>query len=372
MQQEHLNIPPNAVVAVALSGGVDSLMAAWELLQAGHQVIGLHARFLAAELDSGCQERLDGLEKACAFLNIPLKIADLREAFEALVIRPFIDAYAAGLTPNPCALCNPRLKFGLLLEYALSLGADLLATGHYARKGLWRPGPEKNRQEEDHGESQGYVTIYPARDQSKDQGYFLGLVPSASLKRAIFPLADQSKQMLRQKAAALGLPLPVPKESQEICFVPADDYRAFLLGRKAALPGEGPVCLAGGREIARHKGLWQYTEGQRRGLGIAWSEPLYVLAKNQAQNSLLVGPACELKSDGCRADRLNLYIPYSLWPEQVLVRVRYRQKALPATVQIEGDTMHIRYNLPQVPAAKGQLAAVCHPEGFILGAGIIY
>ncbi|MBQ4132112.1 MAG: tRNA 2-thiouridine(34) synthase MnmA [Desulfovibrionaceae bacterium] len=360
MEDTNPDILPGSTVAVGLSGGLDSLMAAWELAQAGYRVIGLHARFLDGV---DCEVRLNALQRACEFIGVPLEVADLRRQFELEVVQPFIAAYAAGLTPNPCALCNPRLKFGLLLEHALRLGADRLATGHYARKGRWRPCAGESGSE--------YIVIYPAHDQSKDQGYFLALVPPESLRRAVFPLHCKSKPEIRQKARELGIPLPVPKESQEICFVPNDDYRAFLLERKAALPGEGPVCLSNGREIARHRGVWQYTEGQRRGLGIAWSEPLYVLGKDLKRNSLMVGPAGELKSWECMAGQLNFYVPFNLWPEQLLVRLRYRQKALPARVRIVDGKMHISYAEPQAPAAKGQLAAVYHPDGFILGGGII-
>lgn len=359
MIQNNPDIPARSTIAAALSGGIDSLMAARELVDLGHRVIGLHARFLDGDDNWG--NNLEALHKACSFVGIPLVVADLRNQFENRVIKPFITAYASGITPNPCVLCNPRLKFGLLLEHALELGADFLATGHYARKGNWHPHPG----------SRGYTTIYPAQDQSKDQGYFLALVPQNNLTKAIFPLQNKSKQELRQKVLELGIPLPIPKESQEICFVPNDDYRAFLLNSNTSLPEPGPVCLSDGREIARHRGLWQYTEGQRRGLGIAWSEPLYVLAKDLKRNTLLVGPADELKSFGCEAAHLNLYIPFELWPQTVLARVRYRQKAVPARVQITNGKMKIVYQNPQLPEAKGQLAVIYHPEGFILGAGII-
>ncbi len=359
MTQNNLNIPAHSTIAVALSGGLDSLMAAWELVQLGHNVIGLHARFLDG---NNFEARLEALQRACTFVGIPLEIADLRNQFENQVIKPFVSAYASGLTPNPCVLCNPRLKFGFLLECALKLGADFLATGHYARKANWRP-PAGNGEE--------YPTIYPAQDQSKDQGYFLALVPQANLAKALFPLQNKSKQELKRTALELGIPLPEPKESQEICFVPDDDYRLFLLNRNAPLSGAGPVCLPDGREIARHQGLWQYTEGQRRGLGIAWSEPLYVLAKDLKRNTLFVGPGSALKSPGCEAEQLNLYIPFEFWPQTVLARVRYRQKAVPAQVQIVDDRMKIAYECPQDPGAKGQLAVIYHPEGFILGAGII-
>ena len=352
-----LNIPAGASVAVALSGGIDSLMAANELMKRGYGVFGLHARFIDSP-DYG--PKIAALKKACDFMGIPLHVEDLRENFKAEVVEPFVASYARGLTPNPCALCNPRLKFGLLLDAAMRLGADRIATGHYARTGWWTaPSGQK------------FATIYPARDKSKDQAYFLALVPGERLQKAVFPLFDKSKDKLRAEAAQMGLPLPEPRESQEICFVPGDDYRAFLKNREVKLPGAGAVCLADGREIGRHAGLWQYTEGQRRGLGIAWAEPLYVIRKNMEDNILVVGTGSELKSGGCRFGGLNLLVPFEFWPEEVFARVRYRQALVAARVRMCGEFAEMEFSAPQDPPAKGQLAVIYHPEGFILGGGVI-
>jgi len=354
---DDFKIPAGATVAVALSGGLDSLMAAHELMKRGYTAFGLHARFLDAP---DFEQRVAALEEACDFIGIPLHVEDLRVEFKARVVDPFVDSYRRGLTPNPCALCNPNLKFGLLLDAALRLGADFVATGHYARNGNWIT-----------ASGEEFATIFPAKDKSKDQAYFLALVPGSRLKRSFFPLFDKSKTELRAEAEKIGLPLPEPKESQEICFVPNDDYRTFLKENGSNLPGEGAIRLVSGQEVGRHKGLWQYTEGQRRGLGIAWAEPLYVLGKDMRDNVLLVGPGSELQSPGCRAGELNFLVPYEFWPAEVLARVRYRQGLLPARVLINSGVADIEFLSPQDPCAKGQLAVIYHPEGFILGGGII-
>ncbi len=401
-------------VAVALSGGLDSLMAAWLLKEQGYEVIGVHARFIPK---AGSDH---GLQTACDFLKIPLHILDLQEAFKKEVIEPFIQTYLQAKTPNPCALCNPALKFGLLMDEASGLGANFLATGHYARLGQFQPEPLNQLSTqlpeqlsaqladqladqlteqlsgqlpdqlpgqlpcqllEEAGSTprpQSFWTIFPAQDPEKDQSYFLALVPPRRLERVIFPLYNQEKHDLRALAQKLGIPVPEPKESQEICFVPGDDYRAFLQNSGYSLPTGGPMRLLNGSTVGHHKGLWQYTEGQRRGLGIAAPAPLYVISKDVANNTLVVGPKEYLASYECEATRLNFFVPYQYWPKQVMVRVRYRQKAVPAQVAASDfepgsveSRMHITFNQAQDPPAKGQLAVVYHPEGFILAGGII-
>ena len=364
------NTPQKTSVAVALSGGLDSLMSAWLLQQQGYKVMGIHAKFIAKASSD------DALQKACDFLNLPLHILDLQQAFKQNVIDPFIQTYLQAKTPNPCALCNPALKFGLLMDESSRLGADYLATGHYARIGQFRPATSEHAGSKSHEEA--FWTIYPAQDLAKDQSYFLALVPQKRLERVMFPLEDKEKPELRALAEKLGLPIPEPKESQEICFVPNDDYRAFLENSGCKLPLGGPMLLPNGSEVGQHKGLWQYTEGQRRGLGIAAEAPLYVIAKDVANNALIVGPKEHLASYECKAECLNIFVPAEYWPKQVLVRVRYRQKAVPAQVVVlasakinEQASMHITFSQPQDPPAKGQLAVVYHPQGFILAGGII-
>ena len=463
---------PASTVAVAVSGGVDSLCALVMLQQAGHRVLALHGLFLP----DAAPEPPSGLAVACAALGVPLHVADLRPVFEREVLAPFAAAYAAGRTPNPCALCNRAIKFGALFDVAMALGAQKLATGHYARLA---PAPEDtaparspealpqppealprspaelntaavsgnaglfiseggcpppcpglgplssntgvftddggcgclNRQHGVHAGrddcddcaegrpdvrgAQGTCGMHPpllaaAYDAAKDQSYFLSLVPRERLALACFPLAQQDKARSREIVARAGLVVPVPHESQDICFAPpvvasagqcaADAYRPFLERRwqQAAIvpPGQGPVFLrdaAGGlREIARHKGLWRYTEGQRKGLGIAYSEPLYVLAKDGAGNALVVGPRALLGVTRCRTGKANVLLPPRYWAGELLVRLRHRQRPSPAVVALDAlGRLDIHFAEPQFPSAPGQVAAVYDGQGHVLAAGIV-
>lgn len=341
-------------IAVAVSGGADSLYALVSLHEQGEQVIAVHGRFHGQSLREN--PALPGLTRHCERLHIPLHLLDLREQFEQRVVTPFVHAYAEGQTPNPCALCNARIKFGLLMDEAMRLGADRLATGHYAGL-ITHPlyGP----------------VLCKGADAIKDQSYFLSLVPRERLSRAIFPLAALHKTDIRAELAKRGLEIPVPQESQEICFVPRDDYRAFLLASGHPLPGSGPICTREGQRVGAHQGLWNHTEGQRRGLGIAWPHPLYVTGKDVVRNTLIVGSKDDLLSCECTAHSANMLVDPRHWPETCLVRVRYRQGAEPATVRVDADTLHIRFLAPQPPSAPGQVAAVFDDEGHVLAGALI-
>ena len=378
-----------STVAVAVSGGVDSLCALVMLQQAGHTVLALHGLFLPkAELAPP-----PGLEDACAALGVPLHVADLRPAFQREVLAPFAAAYAAGRTPNPCALCNRAIKFGALLDAAQKLGARKLATGHYAR--LVSAPEEEGATEKALGRMPRLPLLAAAHDAAKDQSYFLSLVPRARLAQACFPLADQDKTRTREIVAQAGLTVPLPGESQDICFAPAvgasadmasggisvsEAYRPFLERHWQAAsivpPGPGPVVLRNAdgtqREIARHKGLWRYTEGQRKGLGIAHSEPLYVLAKDGLANTLVVGPRALLGVTRCTTGIANVALPTRYWPHEVLVRLRHRHRPAPANVRLDVEgRLEIAFAEPQFPSAPGQVAAVYDAAGRVLAAGIV-
>lgn len=345
-------------VAVAVSGGADSLYALSTLKVQGYEVLALHGRFLPP-MDSRADPVPD-LRAVCAALSIPLHVLDMADIFDTAVIRPFVDAYASGCTPNPCARCNAHIKFGALLDAAAALGARRLATGHYA--GL-----------ADH--PRYGLSLRQGADAAKDQSYFLALVPRKRLERTLFPLAGVTKKAAVAALEAQGLTVPLPVESQEICFVPDDDYRAFLLSQSHArsipLPGPGPMLLRDGRRVGRHQGLWQYTEGQRRGLGVAWSEPLYVAGKSRENNALLLGTRNELGMRGCRTASANLLAPPELWPDRLLARVRYRQREAPAAVNLTNGRLHIRFEESQTPSAPGQIAVVYDADGVVLAGGVI-
>ena len=339
-------------IAVAVSGGMDSLLALTLLKERGEDLVAVHGHFLPP---SPAWERVaDGLTEACATLGVPFYALDLHEAFDDRVIKPFVAEYKAGLTPNPCAMCNPRMKFGVLFDAARNLGAERLATGHYVSMA-------------DRGQGRMLVR---GEDLSKDQSYFLSLVPVEKLRLAEFPLARTFKRDVPAILAAHGLTPPLPGESQEICFVPDDDYQRFLTAR-CDMPGPGPAALPDGRVIGEHKGLWRHTQGQRRGLGIPWSEPLYVLDKAVESNTLIVGPKEFLNANGCVCGQVNLMCPAKTWPGTVLVQTRYRQKAKPAKAWLSGGKLYFDFLEPHVRPTPGQVAAVYDEAGTVLGGGII-
>jgi tRNA-specific 2-thiouridylase len=362
--------PDKITVAVAVSGGVDSLCSLLLLRDQGYRLLALHALLLPQASSAPAN-----LAKACADLDVPLHVLDMRSAFRAHVLSPFAAAYARGETPNPCALCNRSIKWGSLLDAALELGADMLATGHYA--GLQKsPLPEAP------------PLLASAADRSRDQSYFLALVPAERLRRALFPLAELQKHEVRSRVAEAGLPIPLPEESQDICFVQSTNrdastgiraYGSFLEAywQKEELPQarSGPILLldATGRKcrIGSHAGLWRYTEGQRKGLGIAHSEALFVLDKDVQNNALIVGPRELLGIDGCCTGPANINLPEAFWPDSLLIRLRHRQQPVPGTVCLHDGCLHITFPAPCFPGAPGQLAAVYDGAGRLLAAGII-
>nr|WP_321514599.1 tRNA 2-thiouridine(34) synthase MnmA [uncultured Pseudodesulfovibrio sp.] len=340
-------------IAVAVSGGMDSLLALTLLKEQGHELIAVHGHFLPP---SPAWETVEqGLAAVCESLGIPFHALDLHEEFEKRVVAPFERGYREGLTPNPCALCNPRMKFGVLLDAVQELGSDKLATGHYVRI-----------------EERGDVGRMLVRgvDRTKDQSYFLSLVPIDSLRLSLFPLAETLKKDVLAILAAQGLTPPVPGESQEICFVPNDDYQAFLTGR-GVMPGSGPAELSDGTVVGTHQGLWRHTQGQRRGLGIPWQEALYVLDKDVARNVLIVGTKSELASNGCVAGQVNLMTAVDAWPEVVMVQTRYRQQAKPSHVRLVDGKLHFAFLESHTRPTPGQVAAVYDENGVVLGGGVI-
>jgi len=343
-------------LAVAVSGGGDSLASLLLLREAGHDVLALHGRFLPDAGDPKSIQAEAGLAEGCAGLGVPLHVLDLRDAFESLVAAPFTAEYLAGRTPNPCARCNAAMKFGLLLDEALRLGAEALATGHYARSGAHPL----------HG-----WALSRGADPVKDQSYFLSLVPRNRLMRALFPLADARKADVRADLAGRGLTPPVPEESQEICFVPGDDYRAFLAARTPELPGPGPAVLPDGTPVGRHQGLWRATIGQRRGLGLAWSEPLYALDKRCASNTLVVAPRAALLTDGFCAREVNVLVDPAGWPEVALAQTRYREQAAPARWELRGGELRVRFVEPRTRPAPGQVAALYGADGVVLAGAVV-
>lgn len=340
------------ITAVAVSGGMDSLLALALLKEQGHDLIAVHGHFLPP--NPGWAKVAEGLTAACETLGVPFHALDLHNVFDEHVVSPFVDDYRSGLTPNPCAMCNPRMKFGVLFDEARKLGADRIATGHYVRM----------------AEREQGVMLVRGADVTKDQSYFLSLVPIETLRLAEFPLAETLKKDVLDILADHSLTPPIASESQEICFVPDDDYQSFLTDR-CRMPGGGPAVLPDGTRVGKHKGLWRHTQGQRRGLGIPWKEALYVLDKDVANNTLIVGPKSELASGGCIAGQVNLMCPITTWPEVVMVQTRYRQKAKPSRVELADGKLRFEFLETHARPTPGQVAAIYDEDGTVLGGGVI-
>jgi tRNA-uridine 2-sulfurtransferase len=349
-------------ILVAMSGGVDSSVSAALLKEQGHEVIGVSLQLYErpeSVLPGGrtCCSLTDVMDagRVAKRLDIPFQVIDLRQRFQELVIDDFISEYAAGRTPNPCARCNDRIKFGILLDMAESLGADILATGHYARI-------EKD--------AAGSHQLLKGQDPAKDQTYFLFGMNQDQLSRTIFPVGDMEKPQVRELAAKFKLPVAQKKESQEICFIPDNDYVRFLEDSGVALaPGE--IVDAAGKKLASHQGIHRYTVGQRRGLGIAWAEPLYVTGIESETSRVVVGPKGELFLSGLSAGQIS-------WTDRPFsgtfhgtCSIRYRQQPVPCTANLLADgRLQVDFLDPQQAVTPGQ-AVVLYDGDRVVGGGWI-
>ncbi|HTY18905.1 MAG TPA: tRNA 2-thiouridine(34) synthase MnmA [Myxococcota bacterium] len=346
-------------IVVAMSGGVDSSVAAALLVEQGFEVIGVTLR-LAASASRCCSlEDAEDARRVAEALGIRFYVADHADAFRREVIEPFADAYLAGRTPIPCVACNQRFKFGRLLERARALGAERVATGHYARIGR--------------DPATGGRTLRRGADASKDQSYFLFDLDAARLARVRFPLGELDKEAVRARARALGLVTADKPESQEICFVPDGDYaRVVEQVRPGGLPGPGDVVDESGRRIGRHAGVHHFTVGQRRGLGIARGRRLYVQAIDAGRNQIRVAPAEALAAAGAALTGVSWVAGAApLEPCRARVRVRYRHAGAEATIEPQaGGGARVRFDAPVAAVTPGQ-AAVFYDGDVVLGGGWI-
>lgn len=337
-------------VVVAMSGGVDSAVAAVLLVEQGLEVVGISLKLLpsreAGSLgrpDRCCSARdVEDARLVATHLGIPHYVLNYEQEFEREVVQEFTGAYVEGLTPNPCVRCNGRLKFGSLLQQAAGLGAELLATGHYARI--------------DREPMSGRYLLRRGSDQERDQSYFLYGLTQAQLARSRFPVGQMTKEQVRELAAARGLRVANKADSQDLCFV-GRDYRSFLKARCSDRLRPGAITDSAGRTLGQHEGLALYTIGQRNGLGMAGG-PFYVVRLDPGRNEVVVGKRDELMSPGFVADGLNLVAWDRLTEERpVLVKVRSRQAALPATILPAGDgRVRVRWQQAQPLSAPGQAA----------------
>lgn len=333
-------------VAILMSGGVDSTIAALLLKEAGHQVLGL-------TMINWDEKAARQAAAAAQSLGITHTVVDLRRIFQERVVDYFCCSYAMGETPNPCVVCNRSVKFGALLDEAVRLGCEKIATGHYAR--LARNGP-------------GRYLLKRAVDADKDQSYFLYSLNQEQLSRTIFPLGDLLKEQVRCLARNHGLPAAGVKESQEICFVD-DDYRDFLERRINFAPG--PMVDIEGRVLGTHRGLPFYTIGQRKGLGVSGGRPLYVVSLDKEKNRVCLGGEEQLMSRVLWAEECNFIAISGLRePLPVEARIRYRAPSVPAMIIPENGLVRVEFDRPQRAAAPGQ-AVVFYNGDNVVGGGKI-
>lgn len=343
-------------IAVAMSGGVDSSVAACLLKKDGHDVVGVTMCLGVAPAPGGkvkcCgAEEIEDARRVCLALGIRHYVLDFGSALEQFVIRPFVEEYRNGRTPNPCVACNRAIKFGALLDKVVAMGFDRLATGHYAGIAM----------------QEGGYRLCRAKDTRKDQTYFLWGMPRAALARVVFPLADLAKAEVRALAARERLPIQDKPESQDICFMSAGGIGEFLADRGVEL-APGDIVNPSGAVIGRHHGFAAYTIGQRSGLGIAAPTPRYVLALDAARNRIVAGERNLLLSGGLFAEEVNLLTDEL--PQRVLVKIRHAHTPAPATVALADGRLNVRFDKPQEAVTPGQ-SVVLYDQSTVLAGGVI-
>ena len=350
-------------VVVAMSGGVDSSVSAALLKAHGYDVIGVSMQLYdPVAREPGCRMKtccsLDDVLDAgrvAKKLGIPFEVIDMRAEFKQMVIDYFITEYTAGRTPNPCIRCNELIKFDALLRKAQELGADLLATGHYARIGVDECGNKR---------------LFTGLDPAKDQSYFLFTLTQEQLQHVLFPVGALEKSEVRKLAAQYNLPAAQKHESQEICFIPDNDYVKFL-ETHGVKQNPGEIVTGDGTVVGQHSGLHRYTVGQRKGLGIAWKQPLHVLAVDTDGNQVVVGTKDELATTSLIARQAI----WSFLPDatefRAQCRIRYRHTPAPClVVMLDDKRFTVQFDTPQSAVTPGQ-AAVIYAGEYVLGGGWI-
>ena len=351
-------------VVVAMSGGVDSSVAAALLVQEGYDVVGMMMRLWSDEAAGGAEhnrcctpDQMKGASRIANQLGIPFYVLDSKDVFRDSVVQYFIDQHRDGYTPNPCLECNRPIRFDWLLRHALALDADYLATGHYARVA-------KN--------AAGVWLLKMGLDSSKDQSYVLSVMGQEQLSKTLFPVGEYPKAEVRRIASELGLDAANRKDSQDLCFLGNNDYRDFLRTYAPEVMVKGPIVTSSGDVLGEHQGLSNYTIGQRKGLGISHNEPLYVLAMNPLKNALVVGTRAELGRDQLEAANFNWVSgapPDAAFRAEV--KIRYRSQPQSALVDIlRGERVRIAFDEPQRDITPGQ-AAVVYQDDVCLGCGVI-
>jgi tRNA-uridine 2-sulfurtransferase len=348
-------------VLVAMSGGVDSSVAACLLNELGYEVLGSHMRLIHLDgVDHGCcgpSARRDAAETA-RIGGFPFEICDLTEEFERTVLADFASEHEAGRTPNPCARCNGEIKFGAFLRRADELGIDMVASGHYVRRargdGRWR--------------------LLRGIDRAKDQSYMLHMLGQRALARSLFPVGELPKAATRALAERFGLPVATKPDSQELCFAPSGDAGAYARANLPHLVRDGEVVDPAGNVIGRHRGAFSFTIGQRRGTGVATGQRRYVTDVDPTRNRVVVGPGELLGRRGLVADRVSWVAggPPVDGPFEAEVRLRHRGDDVPCAVEAQGaDLVRVEFRTPQRAVAPGQSAVLYRGEEALGGGRIV-
>ena len=356
-------------IVVAMSGGVDSSVAAALLAEQGHDVIGLSMQLYDASdgadgirtFGTCCSiEDLHDARRVASAINIPHYILNFERQFDEQVVSNFVEEYAAGRTPLPCVHCNGDVKFATLADRARGFGADAVATGHYARV--------------ERDESSGRFLLKRAVDPAKDQAYFLFSLSQEQLAHAVFPIGDRSKEAVRDYARQRGVPVADKPDSQEICFIPDHDYARFVGVRRPDVVAQGTIVDESGRVLGHHAGIHRFTVGQRKGLGLSGtpsSAPLYVLGLRAADRQVIVGPKASLERTTLTASGVNWIVEEPRGAQRIFAQIRHRHQAAPGAVRSLGDSRaEVVFDNPQIAITPGQ-AVVFYDDDVVVGGGWI-
>ena len=349
-------------IAVGMSGGVDSSVSALLLKEKGNEVIGITLKLssvdncdLETQVCCSPQDVKDA-KKVATFLGIEHYTIDWESLFKQKVINPFIEAYKLALTPNPCSICNREVKTERLAKFVKEfLDADKLATGHYIRKSIYK----------------GYYLLKRGKDKTKDQSYFLALISKDILPALEFPLGELTKEEVRKIAKKYNLPVSEKKDSFEICFTLGKSPAEFIEENNFFEIEEGSIIHVSGKKLGKHKGLIHYTIGQRRGIGVSYGKPLYVIDKDFEKNLLIVGEKEDLLTDTVKAKDFNFHLPVELWEGDLFVQGRYKQKPIKIKdFEFKDGLLTVKFEEKAPKFASGQILAV-YKDDMLLGGGII-
>jgi len=344
-------------VVIAMSGGVDSSAAAWILKEQGYDVIGMMLK-IWDDLSKCCSlEDIADARDVAMNLGIPFHLKKYQPLFEKEIVNPFVESYLKGETPLPCATCNSKIKFPLILEEGKKLGSEYLATGHYAKiKKL----------------NDGTYSLFKGDDPKKDQTYFLFQLKQHQLKHILFPVGEMNKAEVREIAENVGVNMAQKQESQEVCFV-QDDYKGFIESRVPFnILKKGNIITRKGEILGKHSGIHRYTIGQRKGLGISWTSPLYVIEIDAKNNNIIVGKNDDLYTPNVLAKDLTWLNKKPQLGEIVTAKVRYSQIAEPAKIiAINDNEIELKFEKEQRAVTKGQGLVIYRDDTELLGGGII-